>query len=137
MGVSGVGSGSKRRGGEGGWQRFGTRLASAKIFQVDDHGVSAPKTDLWGPSGPPEHRQEVHPAHAGQGKRGSPGIVGRLEALNHRPDAPRTPKEANISDPPTGQLRTGPPMRGHAATQASGTWRLPLETGTEVFGPGL
>ena len=69
----------------------------------------APKNDLRGPSGPPEHRQEVHPAHAGQGKRGSPGIVGRLEALNHRPDAPRTPKEANISDPPTGQLRTAPP----------------------------
>ena len=110
MGVSAVGSGSKRRGVRGGLQRLGTRLASAKTFHVDDHVVSARrKNDLWGPSGPPEHRQEVHPAHAGQGKRGSPGIVGRLEALNHRPDAPRTPREANIPDSPSVQLRTGTP----------------------------
>ena len=110
MGVSGVGSGSKRRGG-GGW------LAAAWHSPGECQNIScgrscrqrAPKNDLWGPSGPPEHRQEVHPAHAGQGKRGSPGIVGRLEALNHRPDAPRTPREANIPDSPSVQLRTGTP----------------------------
>ena len=48
MGVSAVGSGSKRRGVRGGLQRLGTRLASAKTFHVDDHVVSARRKMISG-----------------------------------------------------------------------------------------
>ena len=79
MGVSAVGSGSKRRGVRGGLQRLGTRLASAKTFHVDDHVVSARRKMISGSFGAAGAPSRSPPCARGAGEErvawdcGSPG----------------------------------------------------------------
>ena len=59
----------------GGWQRFGTRLASAKHFHVDDHVVRARRKltpQALHPTG--AARKKVQPARGGRVKEGCLGM---------------------------------------------------------------
>ena len=79
--VSRAGPGSKRRRGGGGWQRFGTRLASAKPSHVDDLVVSARRKMTSG--APRGLRRTVEKSTLRTPGRGREGRMGLWVAWRH------------------------------------------------------
>ena len=80
--VSRAGPGSKRRRGGGGWQRFGTRLASAKPSHVDDLVVSARQKLTSG--APRGLRRTVEKSTLRTPGRGREGRLGLWVARGHQ-----------------------------------------------------
>ena len=87
-----MGPSSKGRRGGGGWQRFGTRLASAKTSHVDDHVVSARRKLTSGALRGLRSTVEKSTLRTpGRGREGRPGLWGTLWAAQGHQRAAQRP----------------------------------------------